>query len=112
MAVTVNFESAIVPQWKDGTIRFKNVNVLRNPASQKQWMAMDRKANGAPVVEIRDDEVDANFTFYSVSIENVDVTLSLWRWLEGRGLVQNCAMKGVRGTIGMSNYLLVDDCGF
>jgi mitochondrial distribution and morphology protein 31 len=34
-----------------------------------------------------------------MTIESVDVTLSLWRWLEGRGILEECLMKGVRGVV-------------
>ncbi|KAJ3095299.1 Mitochondrial distribution and morphology protein 31, mitochondrial precursor [Phlyctochytrium planicorne] len=29
----------------------------------------------------------------------MDVTLSLWRWLDGKGLIKECTLKGVRGVV-------------
>lgn len=104
LGISIAFESAIVPQWREGTIRFTNVAVARNAETQRQWMAHDRRARGLPD-DVRFDEVDTNFTFFDVTIERVDVTFSLFRWLEGRGLVQDCGMKGVRGIIGRSILL-------
>ena len=37
---------------------------------------------------------------YDINIDEVDVTLSLWRWLDGKGLIKDASVKGVRGVIG------------
>jgi len=41
-----------------------------------------------------------NYTMYDINIDEVDVTLSLWRWLDGKGLIKDASVKGVRGVIG------------
>jgi distribution and morphology protein 31 len=43
-----------------------------------------------------------NYTMYDINIDEVDVTLSLWRWLDGKGLIKDASVKGVRGVIGES----------
>lgn len=40
------------------------------------------------------------YTNFHVSIDSIDITLSLPRWLDGKGLVREAAVKGVRGVIG------------
>jgi mitochondrial distribution and morphology protein 31 len=55
-----------------------------------------------PAVRIVDD-VDTNYTMYDLNIDSVDVTLSLWRWLDGKGLVEDAVVKGVRGILGRLN---------
>jgi Yeast mitochondrial distribution and morphology (MDM) proteins len=37
---------------------------------------------------------------FDLNIDSVDVTLSLWRWLDGKGLVEDAVVKGVRGVLG------------
>ena len=50
------------------------------------------------------EEEDWNMSLFDLNIDSVDVTLSLWRWLDGKGLVEDAVVKGVRGVLGM--YLL------
>jgi len=40
-----------------------------------------------------------NYTMFDVNFEEVDVTLSLVRWLSGKGLVKEAKVRGVRGVI-------------
>ncbi|KAJ1958525.1 Mitochondrial distribution and morphology protein 31, mitochondrial precursor [Dispira parvispora] len=42
---------------------------------------------------------DLNYTMYDLKIDQVDVTLSLWRWMDGKGLIKDCSVKGVRGVV-------------
>jgi distribution and morphology protein 31 len=41
-----------------------------------------------------------NYTMYDINIDEVDVTLSFMRWLDGKGLIKDASVKGVRGVIG------------
>ncbi|KAF8678050.1 Mitochondrial distribution and morphology protein [Rhizoctonia solani] len=45
------------------------------------------------------DTGDDGWTTFDLEIDSVDVTLSFARWLEGRGLIKNAAVKGVRGVV-------------
>ena len=55
-----------------------------------------------------DDELEANspqdeainYTMFDLNIDSVDVTLSLARWLDGKGLVKDAVVRGVRGVVG------------
>ncbi|KAF7299286.1 hypothetical protein MIND_00877500 [Mycena indigotica] len=112
--VTIIFESAIVPKWKDSRISFKNVFISRRPRgttvsnSRQQiegFAAGGYDITGHPAyhgaededVRMPEEEEDTNYSMFDLNIDSVDVTLSLWRWLDGKGLVQNAVIKGVRG---------------
>ena len=41
-----------------------------------------------------------NYAMFDVNLEEVEVSLSLMRWLDGKGLVKDAKLKGVRGVIG------------
>lgn len=84
LGVTVSFESAIVPAWGQGAIRLKNVRIHCGPE------------HGAI---LEDEDQDTNFTTYSLQIDQMDVALSLWRWLDDRGLIRECSVRGVRGVV-------------
>ncbi|CCA69884.1 related to MDM31-Mitochondrial inner membrane protein required for mitochondrial morphology and inheritance [Serendipita indica DSM 11827] len=42
---------------------------------------------------------DQRITTFDLEVDSVDVELSLSRWLDGKGLVQNATIKGVRGVV-------------
>ncbi|ESK93861.1 mitochondrion biogenesis protein [Moniliophthora roreri MCA 2997] len=114
--VTVIFESAIVPKWKDSRISFKNVYISRRPVSmqtQQKKLKEHQSALGYDVahhpayhhIEDDDDELpfppeeECNYSMFDLNIGSIDVTLSLWRWLDGKGLIESAAVKGVRGVL-------------
>ncbi|CAH0000963.1 unnamed protein product [Clonostachys byssicola] len=105
--ITVIFESAIVPKWKGGVISFRNVFVSRRPGQVTSSVskgssdaaavaAADRQAQH-DIVNVEQD--DGNYTQFDVTIATVNVTLSFLNWWNGRGLLKDVEVKGVRGVI-------------
>ena len=121
--VKIIFESAIVPKWKDSRISFKNVYVVRRPTAVRdkrqdevQATAIGYDISNHPLVHWGGEEEeesqtldlseeDTNHTQFDLTIDSIDVTLSLWRWLDGRGLVEDAVIKGVRGVLGEPSLL-------
>ncbi|OKL63713.1 hypothetical protein UA08_00014 [Talaromyces atroroseus] len=111
--VQVVFESAIVPKWRDGVITFKNVFVSRRPGhgdghvskgSSKTAAAAAAAAaalHGTKQSDLNDTsyEEDTNYTQFDVSIDTINVTLSFTKWFNGKGLLRDVEVKGVRGVI-------------
>jgi len=109
--VNVVFESAIVPKWGDGVIAFRNVFVSRRPGQLKSSVskgstdealvaAAGRQAQlDNSIVDDKSDIDDGNYTQYDVTIANVNVTLSFINWWNGKGLLKDVEVKGVRGVI-------------
>ncbi|KAK4241960.1 mitochondrial distribution and morphology proteins-domain-containing protein [Achaetomium macrosporum] len=106
--LTVVFESAIVPKWKDGVITFRNVFVSRRPGQGRSTVkkgssnaaaeaAAARKAGQEPAVV--EEEDDGNYTQFDVTIDTVNVTLSFIKWWNGKGLLKDVEVKGVRGVV-------------
>ena len=128
--ISIFFESAIVPKWKDSRISFKNVYVTRRPSGvprvrpdqnayhnvARGYDVSNHPANHGlvgdeddllPVIETGED---TNYSMFDLTIDSIDVTLSLARWLAGKGLVTDAVVKGVRGCLGqclLSAILLV-----
>ncbi|KAK3318026.1 mitochondrial distribution and morphology proteins-domain-containing protein [Apodospora peruviana] len=105
--LTVVFESAIVPKWKDNVITFRNVFVSRRPGQARSTVkkgssnaaaeaAAARKAGKETAVA---EEDDGNYTQFDVTIDTVNVTLSFIKWWNGKGLLKDVEVKGVRGVI-------------
>ncbi|OTB05979.1 hypothetical protein M426DRAFT_10116 [Hypoxylon sp. CI-4A] len=101
--LTVVFESAIVPKWKDGVISFKNVFVSRRPGQIKSTVSKGSSSNAAAVAAAeRDAEKeldDGNYTQYDITLNTVNVTLSFAKWWNGRGFLKDVEIKGVRGVV-------------
>ena len=118
--ITIIFESAIVPKWRDSRISFKNVFITRRPDN---YYARQRTIDsGHPVaagydlsnhpsyhgrIGEEDDEgledhsdEDLNYSMFDLNVDSIDVTLSFARWFEGKGLVEDAVIKGVRGVLG------------
>ncbi|ROT39822.1 mitochondrial distribution and morphology protein [Sodiomyces alkalinus F11] len=116
--VTIVFESAIVPKWKDGVISFRNVFISRRPGQTTSSVSKGSSTSAAAVAAAgrphdHDDDDDdekqtqtqpteedeGNYTQFDVTIANVNVTLSFLKWWNGKGLLKDVEVKGVRGVI-------------
>ncbi|KAH9994030.1 mitochondrial distribution and morphology proteins-domain-containing protein [Russula vinacea] len=128
--VTIIFESAIVPKWKDSRISFKNVYITRRPKNDNNKpdetgrvvhaAALGYDVSNHPANYTLDDEEDdivkhqhsdedAKWSMFDFSVDSIDVTLSLWRWLDGKGLVKDAVVKGVRGVLDRRSILWSPD---
>jgi mitochondrial distribution and morphology protein 31 len=112
--IKIVFESAIVPTWRSGVITFNNVFVSRRPGQMKKRervskgssttaaaaaeAAMAAKDGGAA-----EGEDDGNYTQFDVTIQTVNVTLSFGKWFNGKGLLRDVEILGVRGVIDRTN---------
>ncbi|KAF3924606.1 hypothetical protein AA313_de0201653 [Arthrobotrys entomopaga] len=110
MGMKVVFESAIVPRWKDGCISFKNVFVSRRPgvlkgaSIEKGSSSVAAAAAAAAAFSeshsgTSNEEDDGNYTQFDLTVDTVNVTISLAKWMNGRGLLVDVDMKGVRGVV-------------
>ncbi|TBU61707.1 mitochondrial distribution and morphology protein family 31/32 [Dichomitus squalens] len=117
--ITIIFESAIVPKWRDSRISFKNVFVTRRPdnfyrqklsSNSGHAVAAGYDLSNHPSYHGRigeeDEEApqdhsedDLNYSMFDLSVDSIDVTLSFARWFEGKGLVEDAVVKGVRGVL-------------
>ncbi|KAI1336873.1 mitochondrial distribution and morphology proteins-domain-containing protein [Xylariaceae sp. FL0016] len=106
--LTVVFESAIVPRWKDGVISFRNVFVSRRPGQTTSTVSKGSSSNAAAVAAAKKDsgkdaqveEVDdGNYTQFDVTLNTVNVTLSFAKWWTGKGFLKDVEIKGVRGVV-------------
>lgn len=123
---TVVFESAIVPRWGASTITFRNVFVSRRPQEdaeddppassrskaaiasfipRRMRSASELSKTPAPATDESPEERrerlrhENNYTMFDINIEEVEVAFDLKRWLDGKGLVKDAKVRGVRGVI-------------
>jgi len=108
--VKVVFESAIVPTWKDGVITFRHVFVSRRPGKTRtreravsKGSSTEAAAAAAAASQAAKDEYDpdedTNYTQFDVTFDTVNVTLSFTKWFNGKGLLQDVEVRGVRGVV-------------
>ncbi|KAA1075415.1 Mitochondrial distribution and morphology protein 31, mitochondrial precursor [Puccinia graminis f. sp. tritici] len=135
--VEISFDSALVPRWTDGMIRFENVRVSRgghslgpdaarlmslvldsnvpNPTPRRTLDLSPLHPDQHPTASEQEshfpefttpsepDPALANCTHFHLTIASIDVTLSLGRWLDGKGLLRQAEVRGVRGVIDRSH---------
>lgn len=94
---TITFESAIVPKWKEGIIRLRNVNIKRLHAVDES--KMDYKYIETQKFWEPEEGNECNFTKYDLKVREIDITLDLMRWFQNKGLVSRAVVRGVRGVI-------------
>lgn len=116
--IKVVFESAIVPHWGDGVIRLNKVFVSRRPqtGSSQRYAAVSKgsstTAAAAAAAEAlaekerlqdkkvnEEQEDDGNYTQFDVTIDTVEITLSFTKWFNGKGLLRDVEIRGVRGVL-------------
>jgi distribution and morphology protein 31 len=104
--IRVVFESAIVPKWGDGVISFGKVFVSRRPGQGKAKVEKGSQAAAAAAAahagrpEITTDmDDDGNYSQFDITIDTVNVTVSFAKWFNGKGLLKDVEMKGVRGIL-------------
>ncbi|KAH9827204.1 mitochondrial distribution and morphology protein 31-like [Teratosphaeria destructans] len=102
------FESAIVPTWRDGVITFNNVFVSRRPGQANKKVRSVSKGSSisaaaaaaeAATQGTESPEEEGNYSQFDVTIQIVNVTLSFTKWFNGKGLLHDVEIKGVRGVI-------------
>lgn len=109
--LTVVFEHAIVPGWSDGKISFRKCFVSRRPkkirkfvkGSQAEAYQESLKKN-EPIDEqqmdmFEEDADDGNYTQFDLTMEEVNVTLSFSKWVNGTGIIETMEIKGMRGVV-------------
>lgn len=57
------------------------------------------------VLTSTEDGLPPQYTHFHFTIDSIEVALSLPRWLDGKGLVKEAKVKGVRGVIGGSWHM-------
>ncbi|OLN95933.1 Mitochondrial distribution and morphology protein 31 [Colletotrichum chlorophyti] len=116
--VTVVFESAIVPKWRDGVITFRNVFVSRRPGQVESSVSKGSSTNAAAVAAAGKqtdsngqalEEDDGNYTQYDLTIATVNVTLSFLKWWNGKGFLKDVEVKGVRGVVDRTSVQWSDE---
>jgi distribution and morphology protein 31 len=119
--IKVVFESAVVPKWGDGVISFKNVFVSRRPGQEKAKVtkgssmtaaaeaAAQRQEKAEAKANEQSEHDDGNYTQFDVTIDTVNVTLSFAKWWNGKGLLKDVEIKGIRGVVDRTHVFWPDE---
>ena len=98
--LTATFESVVVPDWKYGTIQLKNCKISRRPKVVKIIEKVEKSIDGKVINKTFEEEYDdGNYTQFDITIDEINVSLSFWRWISGKGIVDTSLMKCIRGVI-------------
>lgn len=102
--LTVTFEHAIVPGWSDGKISFKKCFVSKRPKNTTKFLKGSQAEAFAKRFELgpqenSEPEDDGNYTQFDLTLEEVNLTLSFRKWVNGTGIVDTMEIKGLRGVV-------------
>lgn len=112
--LTVTFEHAIVPSLKDNKISFKKCFVSKRPKSSSTFLkglqadayARSKDDSGLPPEEAVDD---GNYTQFDLTIEEVNVSFSFRKWVNGTGIIDSIEINGLRGIVDRTHVRWVAD---
>ncbi|KAF2440898.1 hypothetical protein P171DRAFT_465575 [Karstenula rhodostoma CBS 690.94] len=117
--IKVIFESAVVPKWKDGVISFRKVFVSRRPGQKNTHVTKGSQSSAAAAAaalahkekggsDAVDEEEDTNYSQFDISIDTVNVTLSFSRWMNGKGILKDVEIKGIRGVVDRTSVYAIE----
>jgi distribution and morphology protein 31 len=113
----ITFDSTMIPLWKEKSIILKNITVQYNvdtvkEMKQKELKKKNRKQkiigyltfNKSKInTEEEEIEVDDNFTYYDLKIDEIDMFISPMKYFKDKNIIKRCLVKGVRGDIDRRN---------
>ncbi|OBA26589.1 mitochondrial distribution and morphology protein family 31/32, partial [Hanseniaspora valbyensis NRRL Y-1626] len=112
------FENAILPDLKSGKIVFQNVFVSKRPRDEQdnkfikgsQLEAVTRAKLALQQQQrnyfqfIFDPKFkEGNYTQYDLTIKEIIVSLSFVKWFQGKGLIEEMTVNGIRGVMDRTN---------
>lgn len=121
--IKVVFETAVVPKWGDGVISFRNVFVSRRPGQGTGKVSKGSQTEMAAAAAARaqhekdahdassgktEPEEDTNYTQFDISIDTVNITLSFSKWFNGKGLLEDVEIKGIRGVVDRTSVRTIE----
>ena len=108
--LTVSFENAIVPDWNYGTIQLKNCVVSRRPKVVKVIERVEKSVDGKVLNTTYEEAFDdGNYTQFDLTINEINVSLSFWRWISGKGFIDTASFKGIRGIVDRTHVMWKKD---
>ncbi|SCU78825.1 LADA_0A07910g1_1 [Lachancea dasiensis] len=112
-SVSVVFENAIVPNWSSGKICFNKVFVSRRPklshsftkGSQNEAAERAKLAITEQLLVSREDFDDGNYAQFDLTMEKVEISLSFNKWINGRGILDEVTINGLRGVVDRTHVI-------
>ncbi|EDO16046.1 hypothetical protein Kpol_1067p18 [Vanderwaltozyma polyspora DSM 70294] len=104
----VVFENAMVPNWASGNIIMHKVFISRRPKlSQNFTKGSQEEAVQRAELALREKQFlindlkfdDGNYTQFDLTIDQLEFSLSLSNWLNGKGIVDEVKINGLRGVV-------------
>lgn len=112
-ALSVVFESAIVPDWSSGKISFNRVFVSRRPklshgftkGSQQEAVERAKLALSERLLVSREDFDDGNYTQFDLTMDQIEISISFSKWFNGKGFLDEVTVNGLRGVVDRTHVI-------
>lgn len=89
----------MAPNWRDGRITLRDVSLELGDINQSEDK-IPTYEESVPITE--------NYTRFSIQVDRLDVRISLRRWLEGRGWLEEVFVDGARGILDKRWIRMID----
>ncbi|ODV83636.1 hypothetical protein CANARDRAFT_177572 [[Candida] arabinofermentans NRRL YB-2248] len=100
-------KGGVVGGWKDGKIEFTNCYVSKRPKNKKLFKKRSDDDNDEEEQkqkkQVEEEVDDGNYTQFDFNIDSISLTLSFSKFLSGKGIVDECYLKGIRGIVDRSH---------
>lgn len=97
---------SIEPDWNDGVIKLKNCIIQKRPNVISTIEHINRASNGEIINRSKEDVYDdGNYTQFDLTVDELKLRLSFWKWISGRGIIDTACFIGVRGIIDRTHVI-------
>lgn len=110
--INILFEHAkLKHNWTHGTIQCHNLFLSRRPPDTEQHATHNHEQERMDIVQrvkwglndnilVQMDHFNkGDYTQFDLMIESCEVSLNFWKWLNGKGIIEDLSLAGVRGVI-------------
>ena len=122
--INILFEQAkLKHNWTHGTIQCHNLYLSRRPQQQSTLFSSTSTTVSENYDKVRNDIIqrvkwalndnilvqldhfdDGDYTQFDLVIDSCEVSLSFWKWLNGKGIIEDISFSGVRGIIDRTHF--------
>lgn len=101
---------SIEPDWNDGVIKLKNCIIQKRPRVISTIEHIQRSSEGEILSRSKEDVYDdGNYTQFDLTVDELKLRLSFWKWISGRGMIDTASFTGVRGVIDRTHVIWKDN---
>lgn len=99
--INLKFHSGnIEPDWTNGAIKLTQCSIIKRPRVVSTIEHIQRGSRGEIIKKTVEDVYDdGNYTQFELTVDEITIRLSFWKWISGRGIIDTARLNGIRGIV-------------